>query len=440
MSKLFNNVLDRISENNNDYRKELRDLNASIDERTTNFISQIVTDSNYTIDFSSTISSAKTNLVSPICEEVETYVIKDLRSVESVNEQFFEKINDKIEASNIESEDDKKSFINSLDTLLNDKYLEIVKIKRSPFINEDGNNEVIESAVDTFINDLDGDIKDVSYDAIVSYKNDIYELIKNALQKISDLYQNNFVSEISSALSNAVDYVGEEPKEEQVEEKVDEEIPKVTSLDINELSTPTLEEIDAEVENEEETIKQAEEDVINVNKPLVLIDEDRLPKLKEFVPPVLPSVRKKEEKKDVVVPETYDIDKILEIAKTPVITEKKDDYKEISPIRVEEDNYISPVDEKQVVEEMIKRLVSRLNEINKREATYDEEEEQIKEDEAFVNDLIESATKKKQELDDFEKELDEKEAEINSKQAELDKKINNIMPFANAVLENEKES
>ena len=89
---------------------------------------------------------------------------------------------------------------------------------------------------------------------------------------------------------------------------------------------------------------------------------------------------------------------------------------------------------------MIKRLVSRLNEINKREATYDEEEEQIKEDEAFVNDLIESATKKKQELDDFEKELDEKEAEINSKQAELDKKINNIMPFANAVLENAKES
>ena len=33
-----------------------------------------------------------------------------------------------------------------------------------------------------------------------------------------------------------------------------------------------------------------------------------------------------------------------------------------------------------------------------------------------------------------------KELELDEKQAELDKKINTIMPFANAVLEEEKES
>lgn len=447
MSKLLNSVLDKISENNNDYRKELRNLDASIDERTTNYISEIVTGSNYTLDFSSTISSAKDKLVSPICSEVESYVIKDLRGVESVNEQFFEKINDKIESSNLDTEEDKENFARSLDTLLNDKYLEIVKIKRTPFVNDDNNNEVIESIVSTFVSELTDEVQAVASDATISYKNDIYGLISNSLQKISDLYQDNFVSEISSALSSAIDYkevdevVAAEPTiEDHQESESSEDVPLVNTLDMEQLTTPALEELVPSVESEEEAIKQAEEDVVNVNKPLVLIDEDRLPKLKEFVPPVLPSVRKKEEGKTEVVSESYDIDKILEIAKNPVSSENKDAYKDISPISIEEDKYTSSVDEKQVVEEMIKRLVARLNEINKREATCDEEEEQIKEDETFVNDLIESAAKKKEELDEFERELDEKEKEINTKQAELDEKINNIMPFANAVLESEKES
>ena len=37
MSKLLSSVLDRISENNNEYRTILRNLNSSIDEKTTSY-------------------------------------------------------------------------------------------------------------------------------------------------------------------------------------------------------------------------------------------------------------------------------------------------------------------------------------------------------------------------------------------------------------------
>ena len=48
--------------------------------------------------------------------------------------------------------------------------------------------------------------------------------------------------------------------------------------------------------------------------------------------------------------------------------------------------------------------------------------------------------KKKEELDSFEKELDEKERELNEKEIDLEKNINNVLPFAKAVMENDKES
>mgnify|MGYP006998490749 FL=1 len=88
MSKLLSSVLDRVSEDNNEYRKDLRILNNLIDEKTTALVGDVVTLSNYTADFSNTISVAKEKLVNPISRVVESYVIKDLRSVEAVNEQL----------------------------------------------------------------------------------------------------------------------------------------------------------------------------------------------------------------------------------------------------------------------------------------------------------------------------------------------------------------
>ena len=65
------------------------------------------------------------------------------------------------------------------------------------------------------------------------------------------------------------------------------------------------------------------------------------------------------------------------------------------------------------------------------------EKEKLEEDESFVNDLIKSSNDKKEELDKFESELDAKEKELDERQKELDKKINDVMPFANAVLKTE---
>ena len=74
MSKLLSNVLDKVSEDNNTYRNELRDLNKFIDEKSTALVGDIVTLSNYTIDFSNAISSAKENLVNPVSRIIESYV------------------------------------------------------------------------------------------------------------------------------------------------------------------------------------------------------------------------------------------------------------------------------------------------------------------------------------------------------------------------------
>ena len=117
MSKLLSSVLDRISENNNEYRTILRNLNSSIDEKTTSLVADAVTMSSYTADFSNTLAIAKEKLSNPISRIIESYVIKDLRSVETVNEQFIDKINDKLENEKIESVEEKNAFVENLNHL-----------------------------------------------------------------------------------------------------------------------------------------------------------------------------------------------------------------------------------------------------------------------------------------------------------------------------------
>lgn len=452
MNKLLNSVLDKVSENNNDYRKELRNLNTSIEEKTTTFVGDVVTSSNYVLDFSKTISDAKDMLITPIAKQLESYTIKDLRSVETVNEQFVEKINDKIENSDLKTEEDTKSFLDSLNKLLNEKYLEIVKIKRIPFINAEGVNENIEEIISKFVdtisanNEID---KEKLNNLINSYKTDLYLMISKSLEKISDLYLNNFVDEVSKSLNQNV--VFDEPvsmESKVIEDTTDKEVEEYKPFipDINPISKP---EVEPEID-----IDRVNEAISNIEKPLLVINEDTLPKLAEFVPPVLPSAKKKQEKEiekvveeakpsEEVPKKTYDIDEILRIAKSPIVadveeTDKKDKvYDDVKPIEIESVKEESLFDEKQIVEEMIRRLTERLSEINKREIQLEEDEEQIKEDEVFVNDLIDSADNKKLELDNFEKELDAKEEELQNKEKELEDKLNSVMPFAKALMDNE---
>lgn len=451
MSKLLNSVLDRVSENNNEYRSILRALNSTIDEVTTSLVGDVVTLSSYTADFSNTLSESKEKLVNPISRIIESYVIKDLRSVETVNEQFVEKINDKLENADIKSKEEKDSFANSLNNLLNDKYLEIVKIKRIDFFNPAGVNENIEEAIDGFVSYLNGvaTFNQESLNTLINdYKSKIYKQVKSALEKISNLYLNNFVSEVSSSLNAAIDYDNDSVKEEvkddfkpfipdinPIPEAVVPEAPVIPEIP----EVPVMPEVKEQSDNIPEiNIKDEEKKDDNFS-----LDIPTIPEVTD-VKPVTPVEIKEEPSK-----RPYDVEEILKIAKSPIVSmpemkkeepiSTKDEFVPVSPITEEKETETmeSEFNEKEIVEEMIRRLTNRLNDINERTSKYESEKEKLEEDESFVNDLIKSSNDKKEELDKFESELDAKEKELDERQKELDKKINDVMPFANAVLKSE---
>lgn len=451
MSKLLNSVLDRVSENNNEYRSILRALNSTIDEVTTSLVGDVVTLSSYTADFSNTLSESKEKLVNPISRIIESYVIKDLRSVETVNEQFVEKINDKLENADIKSKEEKDSFANSLNNLLNDKYLEIVKIKRIDFFNPAGVNENIEETIDGFVSYLNGvaTFNQESLNTLINdYKSKIYKQVKSALEKISNLYLNNFVSEVSSSLNAAIDYDNDSVKEEvkddfkpfipdinPIPEAVVPEAPVIPEIP----EVPVMPEVKEQSDNIPE-INTKDEEKKDDNFSL---DIPTIPEVTD-VKPVTPVEIKEEPSK-----RPYDVEEILKIAKSPIVSmpemkkeepiSTKDEYVPVSPITEEKETETmeSEFNEKEIVEEMIRRLTNRLNDINERTSKYESEKEKLEEDESFVNDLIKSSNDKKEELDKFESELDAKEKELDERQKELDKKINDVMPFANAVLKTE---
>ena len=451
MSKLLNSVLDRVSENNNEYRSILRALNSTIDEVTTSLVGDVVTLSSYTADFSNTLSESKEKLVNPISRIIESYVIKDLRSVETVNEQFVEKINDKLENADIKSKEEKDSFANSLNNLLNDKYLEIVKIKRIDFFNPAGVNENIEEAIDGFVSYLNGvaTFNQESLNTLINdYKSKIYGQVKSALEKISNLYLNNFVSEVSSSLNAAIDYDNDSVKEE-VKDDFKPFIPDINPIPeavvpdapiIPEIpEVPVMPEVKEQSDNISE-INTEDEEKKDDNFSLDIPSIPEVPDVK----PVTPVEIKEESSK-----RPYDVEEILKIAKSPIVSmpemkkeepiSTKDEFVPVSPITEEKETETmeSEFNEKEIVEEMIRRLTNRLNDINERTSKYESEKEKLEEDESFVNDLIKSSNDKKEELDKFESELDAKEKELDERQKELDKKINDVMPFANAVLKSE---
>lgn len=473
MSKLLNSVLDRISENNNEYRGILRNLNNAIEEATTSLVGNIVATSSYSADFSDTLISSKDRLVNPITKQIESYAIKDLRSVEMVNEQFVEKINDKLDNANITSKEEKDAFTNNLNVLLNEKYLQIVKIKRVDFINENGVNEEVENVINDFTSYLKtlASFDDESLNNLLNdYKKEIYNLISKTIKEISDLYLNNFVNEVSSSLNGAIDFdvpvIESEPEEEfrpfipeinpvpevdipvSVNEELKEDefvstdafvIPEISVVeeDVNVVEEPVIPEIPSipEINAEEVAL-----DIPEVPEVPVTLDEEDVNELE--VKPIEPI-----EIKEEVPKRSYDVEEILKIAKSPIVTmpeekENKNDYINVEPIIAtkESDTMESEFNEREIVQEMIRRLTKRLAEIDDRKKKYEIEQSKLEEDESFVNNLIESSNNKKAELDEFEQELDNKEQELSNKKKELDKKINDVMPFANAVLNTEKES
>lgn len=451
MSKLLNSVLDRVSENNNEYRSILRALNSTIDEVTTSLVGDVVTLSSYTADFSNTLSESKEKLVNPISRIIESYVIKDLRSVETVNEQFVEKINDKLENADIKSKEEKDSFANSLNNLLNDKYLEIVKIKRIDFFNPAGVNENIEEAIDGFVSYLNGvaTFNQESLNTLINdYKSKIYRQVKSALEKISNLYLNNFVSEVSSSLNAAIDYDNDSVKEE-VKDDFKPFIPDINPIPEAVVpDAPVIPEIPevpvmSEVKEQSDNIPEINTEDEEKKDDNFSLDIPSIPEVTD-VKPVTPVEIKEESSK-----RPYDVEEILKIAKSPIVSmpemkkeepiSTKDEFVPVSPITEEKETETmeSEFNEKEIVEEMIRRLTNRLNDINERTSKYESEKEKLEEDESFVNDLIKSSNDKKEELDKFESELDAKEKELEERQKELDKKINDVMPFANAVLKTE---
>lgn len=458
MSKLSSSVLEKVSENNNEYRTVLRDLNINIDERTSELVSELVTKTGYTLDFSKSLSDAKEDIVKPVSRIIESYVIRDLRSVETVNEQFIEKINDKLDNTDMNSSEEKENFINNLNSLLNDKYLEIVKIKRIDFLNQDGENAEIEEKINSYVQSIRSlvMVDDSMLDLISSYKNDLYNMVKKSIDEISSLYQNNFVNEVNTNLNGIIDTLDEDviastpeefkpfipemnvmPEVPAFEPNIDAPVDALT--DIPEINEDSLTVQPTTSDFSFMTNETLNEDMNDSD------DEDDTSEGNELeITPISPIEIKSEE----VSKHSYDVDEILKIAKSPILDipsvpgEKEEAFVNVAPFasEIEIDNIESEFDETEIVEEMIRRLNVRLEGIKARKESYNEEKEKLDEDEAFVNDLISSSNTKKEELDKFEEQLNEKEERLNKKKEELDKKINDVMPFANAVLNTEKES
>lgn len=443
MSKILSSVSDSISENNNEYRLELRQLNSKIDEKATLIIGDIVTLSNYSLDFSSAVSKIKENLVNPISRVIESYVIRDLRSVESVNEQFIDKINDKIESSKVESNEEKSKFIDNLDALLNDKYLQIVKIKRTDFFNEDGKNADIQNIISDFINYLkeNGTFDENSLLNIFNnFSNEIYELISESLNAISNLYLNNFVSGIKDALNSSIGYSGVVPEEIDTNDSFMPEINPAPQIDI-----PTSDEVNDNtslIEPVAPVIPSIPEvpDIPALDLEVNNISYEE-PKPMD-IPPISP-IEVEEEKKEVKPKHSYDVEEILKIAKSPVVSvpvENDFSSENVSNKKSLLSSLDETFNEREVVEEMIRRLSSRLEKIEQRQSKLEDDKLKKESDQNFVNDLIKNAEAKKEELDEFEESLNQKEEELDRKEKELDEKIKNVMPFANAVLNTEEES
>ena len=315
-------------------------------------------------------------------------------------------------------------------TPLRGGYNEIVRIKRTEFFDLDEGNVSVEECVNNFVSYLNSTYnfdQEKMEGVINSYKKDVYSNVRNMFNTINQLYLNVFTEEVINALKDEKEDSYDNNFEEYNEPSdLSNDIPVMPTIP-EDFTIPEIPDINsvfgARVEEEEPEA--------NIEAP------------KMEIPEVEPISVKPEE---VSNKKKYDVDEILKIAKSPVVSipeepvkETNNNYISVTPLkRVEETESIEPeIDEREIVEEMIRRLNKRLNDLNARQEKYKADEKKVADDEKFVNELIENSNNKKEELDRLEQELNDKEKELSEKKSSLDKKISDIMPFANAVLKSE---
>ena len=235
------------------------------------------------------------------------------------------------------------------------------------------------------------------------------------------------VPEVDTSISN----IPEVPKVDSPIEMI-KEIPKV---DVSVENTPEI----PSIPNIPDVPKNFDTDKNN-DDTLEIKEEVKPLKVEQFEPIAISE--DKYDKKNSETKKPYDVEEILKIAKSPIVTmdsDKKEEFANVSPIKNEDSSDISEseFDEEEIVKEMISRLNNRLSIIKERQKKYDSEKQKLEEDEKFVNDLIETSNEKREQLDKFENELNEKEEELKRKKKELDKKINDVLPFADAIMKTE---
>lgn len=410
MNDILQNLQEKISESNNQYRDILQRTKNSIENRTTVLVGGLVTLSNYESDFNDLTIKSKEMLSDKIFKVIEAYCVKDLRNVDNVNEQFIKKINDKLNKVELDTDDERQKFVDSLKKLLFEKYLDIVNIKRIPFFQENDDNKDIEDIVNMYTNSLEETnlYNDEKLAALFfEYKEDIYKAIKSDIEDLNKLFINNFITEIEVALSdnNTIKQETEISNKtfDEVQQDFYEEMPK-----IDEIPEPII------YKPEESFFEEKVEPVIE--QPII----------EEIKQPVIEEIEKPAYKSNVKIDDIFELTKPKEVSNTISIPR--------SEISIKEE---TSVDEDELVGAMIDRLTSRLEKVNQKEKEVEEERKRIKEDEKFLEELSDSTDKKAVSLDEKEQFLREKDIELKEKEKVLNEKLNAVLPFANAVLKSE---
>ena len=415
MNDILQGLQEKISESNNQYRDILQKTKNSVENRTTVLVGGLVTLSNYESDFNDLTIKTKEMVSDKINKVIESYFVKDLRNVDDVNEQFIKKINDKLNKVELDTEDERQKFIDSLKKLLFEKYLGIVNIKRIPFFQENDDNKDIEDIVNMYTNSLEETnlYNEEKLAALFfEYKEDIYKAIKSDLEDLNKLFINNFITEIEVALSD------DTPAKQDIE--ISNKMPEEVQPDLYE-ELPTFEEPKIEEIPESITYDTPEPFFEEKVEPIV-----KPPIIEEIEKPVIEEIEKPSYKSNVKIDDIFELTKPKEINNSISVPR--------SEISNKED--IS-ADEDELVGAMIDRLTARLDKVNEKEKEVEEERQRIGEDEKFLEELAESTDKKALALDEKEKFLREKDIELKEKEKVLNEKLNTVLPFANAVLKSE---
>lgn len=456
----MNNILiksrERISENNNSYIQILNNLSVELEEKISMVLGTLVTHTNQSADLSMLGDGSKVKLLIPLNKIIESYTIKDLRVVEDVNEQFLKKISDKVDSTNIVDSDSKQKFTESLINLLEEKYLEIIKIKRLPFFSDNNKNIELESCLEEYknyllsLNIFDANAVETN---LLNFNNDIIILINATFNEVNNLYLNNFINEIYVIINEEVNKSGiiDNAPINNMETHFENDLENQTINENIQVETPVMQNTDMNQVNNMDMNQVSNMDINQVNNMDINTYENITPPIVNPVTmPPAERVLKDAEEQPVEMPSkvtSSNVDQIFELTKpqynvsspdvkmTPVF---KDDY--VSKVIKAEPETKIELNEKELVSEMIRRLSLKLEELEEKDIKCNIEETQLEEDEKYLEELIKNTQEKEKNYLNFKKELEDKQKDLIETEKQLKVKLDSLMPFANAVLKSEKES